>query len=155
MREHIRTYTYDDGSGGALEINGARGFCADGQTLTNYIWGYLGNTVPPFNIKAYNSGDGIVTVKWDKNTADSNITGYKVYAGTSPGVYNLSGYVGGKSVGNVTSVEVTVPAKEKDYYFAVSAVDSAKGESSYIYEANVYVCGTYSDVKKTEGLIIY
>ncbi len=24
-----------------------RGFCASGQTLTKYIWEYLGNTIPP------------------------------------------------------------------------------------------------------------
>ncbi|WP_319586804.1 hypothetical protein [uncultured Desulfobulbus sp.] len=27
-------------------VNGARGFCATGKTLTNYIWGYLGNAAP-------------------------------------------------------------------------------------------------------------
>ena len=27
-------------------VNGARGFCAPGKTLTNYIWGYLGNAAP-------------------------------------------------------------------------------------------------------------
>jgi len=35
----MRTYS-DHG------INGARGFCADGQDLTTYIWEYLGNTIP-------------------------------------------------------------------------------------------------------------
>jgi len=39
IRDKMRTYT----SGG---VNGARGFCADGQTLTKYIWEYLGNTIP-------------------------------------------------------------------------------------------------------------
>ncbi|MBP7507578.1 MAG: hypothetical protein KA807_07150 [Prolixibacteraceae bacterium] len=27
-------------------VDGARGFCADGQTLTKYIWQYLGNIIP-------------------------------------------------------------------------------------------------------------
>ncbi|MFA5014655.1 MAG: hypothetical protein WC549_03835, partial [Actinomycetota bacterium] len=27
-------------------VSGTRGFCADGQTLTKYIWEYLGNTIP-------------------------------------------------------------------------------------------------------------
>lgn len=39
IRARMRAYT-DAG------INGARGFCADGQSLTKYIWGYLGNPVP-------------------------------------------------------------------------------------------------------------
>ncbi len=29
-------------------VSGVYGFCSDGQTLSNYVWGYLGNTVPPF-----------------------------------------------------------------------------------------------------------
>ena len=28
-------------------VDGTRGFCADGQTLTKYIWEYLGNPIPP------------------------------------------------------------------------------------------------------------
>lgn len=39
IRSRMRTY-----AGGG--IDGARGFCADGQSLTKYIWGYLGNPVP-------------------------------------------------------------------------------------------------------------
>ena len=41
IREHMKAYSYD---GGAL--SGDRGFCADGQTLTKYIWEYLGNPIP-------------------------------------------------------------------------------------------------------------
>lgn len=37
---------YDMRSYSENGINGARGFCADNQTLTNYIWGYLGNKPP-------------------------------------------------------------------------------------------------------------
>jgi len=39
IRSKMCTYT----GGGA---NGSRGFCADGQTLTKYIFEYLGNTMP-------------------------------------------------------------------------------------------------------------
>ena len=38
-------------------VAGIYGFCVEGQTLTNYIWGCFGNTVPPFNIEA-TIGDG-------------------------------------------------------------------------------------------------
>ncbi|MBU1043281.1 MAG: hypothetical protein KJ915_02645 [Candidatus Omnitrophica bacterium] len=37
-------------------VSGTRGFCSDGQTLTQYIWGYLGNPIPflavPSNLSA-------------------------------------------------------------------------------------------------------
>lgn len=50
IREHMRTYSYDNG-----KLSGARGFCSDGKqlngvddiTLTSYIWEYLGNQIPP------------------------------------------------------------------------------------------------------------
>lgn len=39
IRKHMRAYSYTG-------INADRGFCAEGQTLTKYIWEYLGNTIP-------------------------------------------------------------------------------------------------------------
>lgn len=39
IRANMRTYT-------AHSVDGTRGFCATGQTLTKYIWEYLGNTIP-------------------------------------------------------------------------------------------------------------
>ncbi len=46
VRAKMRAYT-----GGG--VNGARGFCANGQTLTKYIWEYLGHTIPD---EIYNGG---------------------------------------------------------------------------------------------------
>lgn len=46
IRTKMAAYTYDDGSGGDPEVTGARGFCADGETLTHYIMDYLGNGDP-------------------------------------------------------------------------------------------------------------
>jgi len=44
IRSKMRAYNYNvDG----VQISGRRGFCADGQTLTKYIWEYLGNPIPP------------------------------------------------------------------------------------------------------------
>lgn len=39
IRTNFRTYSH-------ANIDGTRGFCATGQTLTKYIWEYLGNTIP-------------------------------------------------------------------------------------------------------------
>lgn len=41
IRTDMRAYSGDSGN-----ITGAEGFCATGQTLTKYIWEYLGNTIP-------------------------------------------------------------------------------------------------------------
>lgn len=41
IREKMRNYSYDNGN-----LRGDRGFCADGETLTKYIWEYLGNPIP-------------------------------------------------------------------------------------------------------------
>jgi hypothetical protein len=45
---HIRAgmRTYNPGGTNASKPDGKRGFCADGQTLTRYIWEYLGNPMP-------------------------------------------------------------------------------------------------------------
>ena len=40
----IRTQMKAYNTGG---VSGNRGFCANGTTLTRYIWEYLGNTIPP------------------------------------------------------------------------------------------------------------
>ncbi|MGE5416996.1 MAG: putative Ig domain-containing protein [Acidobacteriota bacterium] len=49
IQQYMSTYTYtglkSDGTTGT--ISGQRGFCAPGQTLTKYIWEYLGNPIPP------------------------------------------------------------------------------------------------------------
>jgi hypothetical protein len=108
-----------------------RGVCAPGQTLTNYIWGYLGNTIPPFNVKVSSVGQNSVVLIWNANSSNSNITGYKIYAGTISGVYDL---VNGKNVGNVTSVALNNLPNSK-LFLAVKAIDSVKGESGYSYEA--------------------
>ncbi|MCD6184312.1 MAG: hypothetical protein J7K84_00755, partial [Deltaproteobacteria bacterium] len=48
IRQHMRAYSYDNGN-----LSGARGFCTgtsmggSPQTLTKYIWEYLGNPIPP------------------------------------------------------------------------------------------------------------
>ena len=116
-----------------------RGFCAPGQTLTNYIWGSLGNIVPPFNLKATpatnTASNTTINLAWTLNTANPSVTGYKVYVGTSSGNYNLPGYVGGKNVGKVATTTITGLNPATLYYISVTAVDSnSSKESGYSYE---------------------
>ncbi|MGV8056434.1 MAG: fibronectin type III domain-containing protein [Smithellaceae bacterium] len=48
IRSDMRAYSYTGPmvSGQTGTLSGNRGFCSDGQTLTNYIWGYLNNPMP-------------------------------------------------------------------------------------------------------------
>lgn len=128
------TYSGDEYSrttAGTGTINGTRGFAASNQTLTHYVWNYLGNTVPPFNVTAV-AGTGQVTLKWDPPAAKAKaaLTGFKVYN------FNTST----KALSNPRTVAagtysytVTGLTNASAASFVVTAVDSASGESSYSY----------------------
>jgi hypothetical protein len=62
-------------------IVGARGFAIEGQSLTDYIWGYLGNVVPPFNVSASPDGESVL-LQWSTNTAinQRKIIAYNIYS---------------------------------------------------------------------------
>ena len=116
-------------------VSGIYGFCQEGQTLTNYIWGYFGNTVPPFNVTAI-PGDGKVTLKWNppaKIVMDS-ITGFNVY--------KLDGQnkrlIGGTVAGNTNCSKTILGLNNTSTYeFAVTAIDKVKGESGLSYNVQV------------------
>lgn len=116
-------------------VSGEYGFCAEGETLTNYIWGYFGNAVPPFNVQA-TSGNGTVMLTWDPpaDIALPTILGFNVYD-VSGGVKIL---MGGTVTGNRTySKTITGLANGRTYEFAVTATDKVKGESGYAYKVSV------------------
>lgn len=114
---------------------GNRGFAAVQSTtpLTSYLWGRLGNIIPPFNL-AVVPGTRQVKLSWDANIADADISGYKVYVGTSSGKYDAAGFAGGKKVGNVTSTIISGLRNGTVYYFAVTTLDKNGGESGLSYE---------------------
>jgi hypothetical protein len=58
IRNDMRTY-----QGPPL---GTRGFCADGQTLTNYIWSYLGTLAPPMDPKFYTDANEEAVIDWEQ-----------------------------------------------------------------------------------------
>jgi len=77
------TYTgteYNRVVSGTGTISGERGFAVEGQSLTNYIWGYLGNVVPPLNVTA-STGENSITIQWNAGPEISlkKVTGYNVY----------------------------------------------------------------------------
>ncbi len=116
-------------------VSGKYGFCEDGQSLSNYIWGYLGNTVPPFHVRAA-PGDGRATVSWDAppEIALKTITGFNVYEVKNGGRI----LIGGTVMGNQTySKTISGLVNGKSYEFAVTAIDKTKGESGLSYTVKV------------------
>jgi len=78
---------------------------------------------------------------WDAPVSDSdgtpsiNLAGYRIYYGTSTGIYDGSIDV----PGNVTQYAISdlsasVPARQTTYYIAVTAFDSDNNESDYSNE---------------------
>ena len=65
---------------GTGTIVGARGFAVEGQSLSNYVWGYLGNVVPPFNVTA-SAAQASVLLQWSASPSISQdlVTAYQVY----------------------------------------------------------------------------
>jgi hypothetical protein len=71
---------------------------------------------------------GSIKLAWDLST-DTNLAGYKVYYGTSPGKYSS-----GIAVGNVTTYVLTGLIKGQKYYLAITAYDKAGKESRFSTE---------------------
>ena len=116
-------------------VTGKYGFCADGQTLSNYIWGYLGNPVPPFNLTAA-SGDRTVTLKWDhpaEIVADS-ITGFNIYKLTDQTKTLAQEIITGP---RNCSITISGLLNGSTYEFAVTTLDKIKGESGLSYKVRV------------------
>lgn len=124
IREDFRTY--NPGGADPSKPDGKRGFCADNQNLTNYIWRHLGFTPPVFNINA-SAGNTQATLSWINRAINSPITGYKVYNLTTGTPVLLT---------NITSKDTNFYkagglTNDTAYTFAVTAVDGISGESSY------------------------
>jgi hypothetical protein len=87
-----------------------------------------GTDVPPQNVPA---GMGTATLAWSAPTTNvdgtqlTTLAGYKVYYGTTPGVYTSI------VVGNVSSYQVVGLTNGQTYYFTVTAYDTQGIESDF------------------------
>jgi hypothetical protein len=108
-----------------------RKLCLQGRAL--FIAGfYLTNSAYPQESGGiYSLGisdDAKVRFAWRAN-AEPDLAGYRVYVGTTPGIY--SGFV---DVGLVTSFELTDLLRGMSYYFALTAYNTAGLESDFTPE---------------------
>ncbi len=74
-----------------------------------------------------------VTLAWDANTEPDH-AGYKLYYGTSSGIYTAQ-----IDTGNVTTFTVPDLNNNPTYYFAATAYDEAGNESAYSEEISYTV----------------
>lgn len=119
-------------SSGTKTLSGNRGFANPETNLTDYIWGYLGSTVPPMNVSA-TAGPKSAIIRWDGAAPRASITSYKVYD-FNPETQAISNP---RDVGTKSSFAVNGLENGESYYFAVTAVDSENGESSWSYPVEV------------------
>ena len=77
------------------------------------------------------SSSNTASLTWSPDTSTNTLAGYKVYVGTSSGVYSSS-----VNVGNVTTYAVTNLGIGTTYYFAVSAFNSSGIESGFSNEVS-------------------
>ncbi|MBU1088095.1 MAG: hypothetical protein KKD05_11345 [Candidatus Omnitrophica bacterium] len=118
-------------------VSGTRGFCADGQTLTKYIWGYLGNPVPflvpPSGLSAvFNSGSTLsneINLTWEDNSLEE--AGYRIEKKEGQfGLWMQIAEVGA----NITQYNDTDIISEQAYYYRVKAFNVSE-ETNYSNEA--------------------
>jgi hypothetical protein len=83
------------------------------------------------------SGNGTAALCWDANT-ESDLAGYRVYAGTAPGAYDTSLPVGLTPTPDApcTTMAALAPGT---HYFAVTAYDASGNESLYSNEVSTNI----------------
>jgi len=86
------------------------------------------------------SGEGVdapaaATLAWDAVQATA-LSGYRIYYGTSPGLYFQSRGNGLTISSNVTTHVVTGLSSGTTYYFAATAFDTSGNESGYSAEVS-------------------
>lgn len=83
---------------------------------------------------------GAAQVSWNANT-EPDLAGYKVYYGTSPGVYTVTIDVGLTATPSTPSHTIYNLTKGTTYYFNVTAYDTSNNESGFGTEVSKLVRG--------------
>lgn len=118
-----------DRNGEEPGITGERGFALPGETLTNYIWSYLGNPPPPFNVSAIPQNQQ-VKLMWEPpaEISQEDITGFNIY--------QLIGHhreLKASVEADAFSATVTGLNNNENYEFVVTSVKQENNESDYGY----------------------
>jgi len=137
---------YADGDSGRTEVgqgdlSGNRGYAVEGQTLTHYVWNYLGNLVPPFDVAATHVEDNI-RIQWQASAAlgQEKISAYRIYSynaiddikGELLGTTDASTFAWQKPISDLTSIDHIIVVAVSD-----SMDSSGLLESSFSYPASI------------------
>jgi hypothetical protein len=120
-------------NGPTSTLSGARGYAVNGETLSNYLWGYLGNLVPVFNLHAH-GGNNTALLLWDLPAAKSLnlINGYRVYR-LNNGQQTLVAEINDRNLFHTT---IDGLDNSVSYQFAVTTFNGTQ-ESGYAYPVEV------------------
>ncbi len=141
MRADMRSFYLAAGAlyPGSPAVDGKRGFCADGKTLSSYVWEYLNNTMTlsaPTSLTLSVLSPTSVALGWTDNCLVEN--GFRIERKSgSAGTYAQIGTVGANVF---IYVDSSVPQGVAAYY-RVCAYDET-GTSSYSNEVWINADGT-------------
>ncbi len=79
--------------------------------------------------------NGVLDLAWDANV-DSDISGYKIYYGTSSGKYDRHVEVTDPGAGDTVTYRLTNLTRGQTYFLAVTAHNSNGNESGYSNEVS-------------------
>lgn len=132
IQTNMKAYSYDSGN-----LSGNRGFCVTGQTLSNYVWSYLGNPMPTdislstaTNMSAVALSSGSIALSWTDNSYAEK--GFKVKRKKSGETYSTVATVTANTTGYIDAgLEMGVT-----YYYVVYSYDSLNNVSGDSNEAS-------------------
>lgn len=132
IRSSMRVYT-------ANSVDGTRGFCATDQTLTKYIWEYLGNTIPADIYNIDTTSPVISGISTTVYTTSATITWTTDEDATSRVDYGANTNYG-SNVSDATpvtshSLDITGLSAASTYHYKLTSADAA-GNTSYSDDYN-------------------
>lgn len=126
---------------GQGDLSGNRGYAVEGQTLTHYVWNYLGNLVPPFNVAATHVKDNI-RIQWQASAAvgQGNVSAYRIYSynsiddikGELLGTTDANTFAWQKPISDLTSIDNIIVVARSD-----TADSSGLLESGFSYPVSI------------------
>jgi hypothetical protein len=125
IKSKMGSYSYSENS---ISVNGARGFAANNDvSMTNYIWGYNGGVLPPFNVVAI-PGNQSIRLVWEKQSVSilSDMQNYFIY--NSPDNSLMATVPADK---NTVTLSNLINGNEYELYITSG---SASGEGSFSYK---------------------
>ena len=122
-----------DRNGNSAGIQGDRGFASSGQTLSNYIWSYLGETPPPLNVSSFIQGNDKI-LRWQAfpTSTQENIKEYNIYLINSPTSKELITTI----AANVSHSYTFINKDNEAAQYAITAVRLDGNESDYAFPTN-------------------